>query len=157
MGLEPVLLFHLSHWTIHKNGRTVRKTSGPPCLIVFLFLDPGFIFSLYFCFNLVMKSTFFLTYFAFLGACGSAFANHQAHRRHHARSSAAIATAAKENKPTSGTPVSEFAANANLPAAGLAAAAKKAKKAGQKYQISQGSKSHSTIYTDWADFNKVCF
>jgi len=125
---------------------------------VFLFLDPSFIFSLYFSFNLAMRSTFFLTYFALLlGACGSASANHQAHRRHHARSSAAIATAAKENNPTSGTPVLEFAANANLPAAGLAAAAKKAKKAGQKYQISQGSKSYSTIYTDWADFNKVCF
>ncbi|KIM71577.1 glycoside hydrolase family 75 protein [Piloderma croceum F 1598] len=98
-----------------------------------------------------MRSTFFLTCFAFLlGACGSASANH---RRHHTRSSAAIAAAAKENNPTSGTPVSDFAASASLPAAGLAAAAKKAKKAGQKYQISQGSKSFSTIYTDWADFN----
>jgi hypothetical protein len=39
----------------------------------------------------------------------------------------------------------------------LAAAAKKAKKAGQSYAISQGSKTHSTIYTDWANFKNVSF
>jgi hypothetical protein len=105
-----------------------------------------------------MRSTFFLTYFAFLlGACGSASANHQEHRRHHARASAAIAAAAKQNNPTSGTPITDFSASAGLPAAGLAAAAKKAKKAGAKYQISQGSKTWSTIYTDWADFKSVSF
>jgi len=56
------------------------------------------------------------------------------------------------NNPTSGTPASDFKASAGLPAAKLAAAAKKAKKVGQKYQISQGSKTWSTIYTDWAGF-----
>ena len=106
-----------------------------------------------------MRSTFFLTYFAFLlGACGSASANHHEHRRHHARATAAIvAAAAKQNNPTSGTPISDFSAGAGLPVAGLAAAAKKAKKAGQKYPISHGSKISSTIYTDWAGFKSVSF
>jgi len=98
-----------------------------------------------------MKSTFFLTCFFLLGACGSTFAGHLNHRRHHARSSAVDAVA-KLNNPSSGTPVSDFQASSGLPAAKLAAAAKKANKVGQKYQISQGSKTYSTIYTDWANF-----
>jgi len=99
-----------------------------------------------------MRSTLFFTCLV-LGACGSAFAGHHNHRRHHARASSAVAAAAaKLNNPDSGTPVSDFKASASLPAAKLAAAAKKAKKAGEKYQISQGSKTWSTIYTDWADF-----
>jgi hypothetical protein len=102
-----------------------------------------------------MKSTFFLACLVFLsGACGSVSAGHHNHRRHHARSSS-VSAAAKLNDPSSGTPTSDFAASANLPAAKLAAAAKKAKKAGQKYQISQGSKTSSTIFTDWADFKNV--
>ncbi|KIM91630.1 glycoside hydrolase family 75 protein, partial [Piloderma croceum F 1598] len=59
---------------------------------------------------------------------------------------------AKQNNPTDGTPIADFSASAGLPVAGLAAAAKNAKKAGAKYQITQGSKTWSTIYTDWANF-----
>jgi len=99
-----------------------------------------------------MRSTLFFTCLVFLGACGSAFAGHHNHRRHHARASSAVADAAKLNNPNSGTPALDFKASASLPAAKLAAAAKKAKKAGEKYQISQGSQTWSTIYTDWADF-----
>lgn len=103
-----------------------------------------------------MRTTFFLPCFVFLlGACGSAFAgHHHNHRRHHARASlSAVAAAAKLNNPTSGsTPTSDFEASPGLPVAQLAAAAKKAKQAGAKYQINQGSKTWSTIYTDWANF-----
>ena len=101
-----------------------------------------------------MRFTIFFTCLTFLGMGSPAFAGHHTHRRHHARSSAA-SDAAKMNNPSSGPPASDFEASANLPAAKLAAAAKKAKKAGQKYQISQGSKTYSTIYTDWADFKTV--
>jgi chitosanase len=68
-----------------------------------------------------------------------------------------VAAAAELNNPNSGTPASDFKASASLPAAKLAAAAKKAKNAGEKYQIDQGSKIWSTIYTDWADFKNVSF
>jgi len=101
-----------------------------------------------------MRSTLFLTCLVFLfGTCGSAIAAHHSHRRHHGRrASSAVAAAAALNNPNSGTPASDFQASASLPAAKLAAAAKNAKQAGEKYQITQGSKTWSTIYTDWADF-----
>lgn len=104
-----------------------------------------------------MRTTlFFLVLFAFLAAVSkAAHSDHTPGRRHHARASNLIAAAAKWNNANSGTPVTEFAANAELPVTKLAAAALKAKKAGQKYQISDGSKTWSTIYTDWAHFKNV--
>jgi chitosanase len=88
----------------------------------------------------------------------SAVANsvhHFSRRRHHARSSDLLAAAAKWNNANSGTPVTEFTAKAELPVAKLAAAALKAKKADQKYPVSDGSKTLSTIYTDWANFKNA--
>jgi chitosanase len=57
------------------------------------------------------------------------------------------------NSATKGTPAGDFEAKAGIPVAEIAAAAKKAKKSAGKdstYAISQGSKTHSTIYEDWA-------
>ncbi|KAF7974240.1 hypothetical protein HWV62_13128 [Athelia sp. TMB] len=76
------------------------------------------------------------------------------HRRHHARtvSSAAVSAAEGLNKASASAsvPVSEFTADADLPAVALAAAALKLKTAVVKYQIDQGSKTWSSIYSDWA-------
>jgi chitosanase len=102
----------------------------------------------------MMRSTLFFAGLVFLfGACASAFAGHHNHRRHHARASSAVAAAAKLNNPTAGSaPTTLFKASPGHPVAQLAAAAKRAKQAGAKYQINQGSKTWSTIYTDWANF-----
>ena len=141
--------------SIYKNETSKLKCSILPAFIVLPVFTLAFFFWLYSLFSVIMKSTFFLACLVFLsGACGSVSAGHLKHRRHHARSSS-VSAAEKLNTPSSGTPTSDFAASANLPAAKLAAAAKKAKKAGQKYQISQGSKTYSTIFTDWANFKNV--
>lgn len=76
------------------------------------------------------------------------------HRRHHARtvSSAAVSAAEALNKASASAsvPVSEFTADSDLPAVSLAAAALKLKTVAEKYQIDQGSKTWSNIYSDWA-------
>lgn len=102
-----------------------------------------------------MKSTFFSSCLVLLLAAtasvtATSSAGH-ARRRHHSRklSSAAAAAAEALNKPTDGTPVSDFAADPALPAAKLAAAALKLKKGSMTYPVDPGSKVHSTIYTDW--------
>jgi chitosanase len=103
-----------------------------------------------------MRSTLFLAFLTF--ACAEVFAGpDNDHRRHHSRASKAeVAAAAKLNTPAAGSaPTEDFKASASLPVAKLAAAAKQAKKAGAKYQISQGSKTWSTIFTDWANFKSV--
>jgi chitosanase len=102
-----------------------------------------------------MRSAFFrVACLVFLfGGCRLTSARQNNYRRY--ASSSAEAAVAKFNQPNTGTPLSEFSASAGLPVAKLAAAAKKAKKVGQKYQISQGSKTYSTIFTDWANFKNV--
>lgn len=106
-----------------------------------------------------MKATFFST-IALLGlalASTVGASNHAdfARRRHHARksssksSSAAVSAAEAMNKADGGPAASEFEADANIPAAKLAAAALKLKKSTFSYPISQGSKTISKIYTDW--------
>lgn len=82
-------------------------------------------------------------------------AHHFGRRCHHTRAPNLLAAAAKWNNADSGTPVTEFTAKTELPAAKLAAAALQAKKEDQKYPVSDGSKTWSTIYTDWANFKNV--
>jgi hypothetical protein len=55
----------------------------------------------------------------------------------------------------SGTPVTEFMAQAGTNVAGLKAAALKAHKAGQTYPTNDKFKNFSTIFTDWASFKNV--
>jgi len=67
-----------------------------------------------------------------------------------------VAATVKLNTPATGSaPTKDFKASTSLPVAKLAAAAKQAKKASMKYQISQGSKTWSTIFTNWANFKSM--
>lgn len=59
------------------------------------------------------------------------------------------------NEANAGTPVAEFSGKAGLPVIALAAAARKAKKTGQKYPTTISKKHYTTIFTDWSAFKHV--
>jgi hypothetical protein len=114
---------------------------------------------------MLQSTTFFTALFAASALTACVFAGHGSPRfvHHSAKTARDIAERAAQSQsgqayhnPQTGTPTGLFAAQEGFPIDAIVeAATKKLTKVGATYPISEGSKTKSKLYTDWANFKNV--